>query len=102
MDPTRRLIIHYPSEQQIVRINQIQIKSKGGLPFVPPFNYREGGPPLSLILDTISEPLYGVELYLGVSNKAAAPPSREATTVGSLGNAAYGTPIESPTNALTM
>lgn len=72
MDPTRRLIIQYPSEQQIVRINQIQIKLKGGLPFVPPFNYRDGGPPLSLILDTISEPLYGVEPYLGICNKAAA------------------------------
>jgi death-on-curing protein len=57
---------------QIVRINRIQLELKGGLPFVPPFNYRPDGPTLDLILDTISEPVFGTEFYLGVCNKAAA------------------------------
>jgi death-on-curing family protein len=57
---------------QIVRINKIQIELKGGLPFVPPFNYRPDAPTINLILDTISETIYGTELYLSVYNKAAA------------------------------
>lgn len=72
MDRARRQVITYPSEQQIVRINKIQIETKGGRPFEPPFNYRDKNLTVGLILDTISETLYGTELYLSVYNKAAA------------------------------
>ena len=72
MDTTRRQVIQYPSEKQIARINQIQIELKGGLPFVPPFNYRPQAPTIPLILDTISEMIFGVELYVSLCNKAAA------------------------------
>ncbi len=70
MDTSRRPVILYPSDRQIVRINKIQIDSKGGM-FVPPFNLREEGS-LDLILYAISEPVYNTEPFPSVYNKAAA------------------------------
>jgi death on curing protein len=70
MDASRRHVIQYPTVRQIIRINQIQIDLKGGM-FVPPFNLREEGG-LALILDSISEPIYGTEPFPSIYNKAAA------------------------------
>lgn len=70
MDAPGRPLIIYPSARQIVRINQIQLELKGGLPFVPPFNLRRAGS-LDSILYQISEPVYATHPFPSVYHKAA-------------------------------
>lgn len=69
MDASGRSLIQWPSVNQILRINRIQIDLKGGL-YVPPFNLRVEGA-LESILYELREPLFGEYPFPSLFHKAA-------------------------------
>jgi death on curing protein len=62
--------IVYPSEEQICYVNRRMIQTSGGL-FVPPDNLIDRAS-LSYILDAITAPVFGREMYPSLIDKAAA------------------------------
>lgn len=69
MDASGRSLIQWPSVNQILRINRIQIDLKGGL-YVPPFNLREENA-LESILYELREPVFGEYPFPSLFHKAA-------------------------------
>lgn len=69
MDAPGRSLIQWPSVNQILRINRIQIDMKGGL-YVPPFNLRVENA-LESILYELREPVFGEYPFPSLFHKAA-------------------------------
>jgi death on curing protein len=61
--------LNYPTIRDIIKINQIHIRTSGGY-WVDPFNLKERGT-LELVLDEIQHQLFDTDLYPSLAEKAA-------------------------------
>lgn len=69
MDTSGNSVILYPSCAQVLEMNKQLIDLKGGT-YSPPFNLHSPGS-VDLILDTIQEEIFNIEMYPGLYKKVA-------------------------------